>query len=297
MIYEYALDPVLLDNWKDYRFFQQSFGPDKGRLIADYPRRWKRAVLEAIRKSGCGDVEKKRIKESLKYLSAPTLYSRSARQWDEARTWLENTVDEDVIRTFHAVVYRDNENGIGLPNDHFIQEDDLLDTPQYWENDNTVIVEREAAKMAEPAAPLLSLAQHIMFVDPYFDPSKKRFRDPLIELLGYVVSRAADITIQRLEYHISDRIATGHFQHLVDSYLKSRLPIGLSLSFVQWPDADMHDRHIVTNIGALTYGQGLDEWDGGPSPKEVRIQRDGIAGWKQLWDRYSSGSPFYTLFT
>ena len=72
MIYEYALDPALLDNWKDCRFFQQSFGPDKGRLIADYPRKWKRAVLEAIRKSGCGDVEKKRIKEALKHLSAPT---------------------------------------------------------------------------------------------------------------------------------------------------------------------------------------------------------------------------------
>ncbi len=295
MIYEYALDPALLDNWKDYRFFQQSFGPEKGRLIADYPRRWKRAVLEAIRKSGCGDVEKKRIKESLKHLTAPTLYSRSGRQWNGAHNWLENAVKEHAHRAFHAIVFRDNEDAVALPDDHFIQEDNLLATPQYWENENTRVVEREASKMSEPAAPLLSLAQHIIFVDPYFDPGKGRFRNPLIALLEDIVSRPADIGLQRLEYHVSDRIAEGHFQHLVETRLKSHLPRGLSLSFVRWPEAEMHDRHIVTNIGALTYGQGLDEWDGGPSPNEVRIQREGYAGWKQLWDRYSSGSPFHTV--
>lgn len=295
MVYEYALDPALLDNWKDFRFFQQSFGPAKGRLIADFPRKWKRAVLEAIRVSSCGDVEKKRIKEALKYLAAPTIYSRTVHCWNNSLSWLENAVQEDAQRAFHAIVYRDNNDGVAIPDDHFVQEEELFDSAQYWESENTVIVERKAIQMAAPAAPLLSLAQHIIFVDPYFDPCKKRFRDPLLALLDYISNRPADITVQKLEYHVSDRIDAAHFQHLSDTHLKKRLSHGLTLSFVQWAEADMHDRHIVTNIGALTYGQGLDEWDGGASPKEVRIQREGNDGWKQLWDRYSSGTPFHSL--
>lgn len=295
MIFEYALDPALLDNWKDCRFFLQSFGPDKGRLVADFPRKWKRAVLEAIRVSTCGDVEKKRIKEALKHLAAPTLYSRTARHWAGAPTWLENAVREDADRPFHAIVFRDNGAAIPIPDDHFIQEDDLLDRQIYWECENTLVVPRNAMQMAAPATPLLSLAQHILFVDPYFDPDKGRFLRPLIEFLKIIASRPGDIVRQRIEYHVSDRIAEVHFAHVLEGRLKPNLPIGISVSFVRWPEAEMHDRHIVTNIGALTYGQGLDEWEGGPSPQEVLIHREGNAGWEHLWRRYSQGVPFLTI--
>ena len=37
MIYEFALEPKLLNNWKDYRYFVEKFGVQHGRLISSYP--------------------------------------------------------------------------------------------------------------------------------------------------------------------------------------------------------------------------------------------------------------------
>jgi hypothetical protein len=63
MLHEYALEPALLDNWKDFRYFTEKFCVSRGRMIARYPKRWKRLVYESL--SNCGEIERKRIEEGL----------------------------------------------------------------------------------------------------------------------------------------------------------------------------------------------------------------------------------------
>ena len=47
MLAEYALDPELLSNWRDFRFYISQFGASQGRMISRYPKHWKRLVIEA----------------------------------------------------------------------------------------------------------------------------------------------------------------------------------------------------------------------------------------------------------
>jgi hypothetical protein len=48
MLREFALDPDLLSNWQDFRFFASQFGTSQGRLISRFPKHWKRLVVEAV---------------------------------------------------------------------------------------------------------------------------------------------------------------------------------------------------------------------------------------------------------
>ena len=61
MLYEYALEPDLLNNWKDFRYFTEKFGVSRGRLLSPFPKRWKRLVYESL--ANCGEIERKRIEE------------------------------------------------------------------------------------------------------------------------------------------------------------------------------------------------------------------------------------------
>ena len=54
MLSEYALDPELLSNWKDFRFFASQFGAAQGRLISRFPKKWKGLVMEAA--SGAAEI-------------------------------------------------------------------------------------------------------------------------------------------------------------------------------------------------------------------------------------------------
>ncbi len=293
MIYEYALDPALLDNWKDFRFFRDSFGVDQGRLISDYPRRWHRAVLNVIRQAECGDVEKQTMKAALRRIKPPILYHRRNATWVNEHDWLDNALNEHRERPFHAIVHS-NTGDDPLEEECLLCGDEMDNSKESWVNESTAIVNRNAVDMAVPAKSLLGLAQHILFVDPHFDPNERRFNEPLIQFLNVIATRNAGIPVQRIEYHTSDKIEVNYFKQMVNQWIRPRMPAGLTLSFVQRPGAEMHSRHIVTNIGALTYENGLDT---GSNPPQVRVYRDSRAGWEDLWQRYFQGTPFFTVST
>ena len=40
MLFEYAVEPVLLNNWPSFRYFYEKFGVPQGRLISRYPKHW-----------------------------------------------------------------------------------------------------------------------------------------------------------------------------------------------------------------------------------------------------------------
>src|SRR6266481_4047429 len=100
MIYEYALEPALLSNWQNFRYFAEKFGVSKGRLISRYPRTWQRLVLESL--ASCGVIERKRIEEGLIILKRHMLSRHH--EWTEQLDWLSNAETEHAKRPFHAVI-------------------------------------------------------------------------------------------------------------------------------------------------------------------------------------------------
>ena len=79
MISEYALEPVLLNNWKDFRYLVEKFGVSEGRLIARYPKHWKRLVYESLK--DCSVMDKKRIVEML--ITIEDRMKRRKSEWDK----------------------------------------------------------------------------------------------------------------------------------------------------------------------------------------------------------------------
>jgi hypothetical protein len=294
MIFEYAIEPALLDNWKDIRYFKDECGAEKGRLISEYPYKWVRAVFETIRLSSNGDVEKHRMKEALRNIAKYKLFRRQGILWDVRLSWLDNARIEHTRINFRAIIPKncggDDEQNCILAGEHIDESNNLWKCPQ------SVTIERDGLKMAMKVAPVLQLSTHIIFIDPHFDPGKGRFRNPLIEFLRVLATRTNGVPLQRLEYHVSNEIEEGDFKHLIDTYLKPVLPHGLTLAFCRWKNSEMHNRFILSNIGLIEFGIGLDEYvKGGPSPQEDQLNRLSDTDHSKFWVKYSTGVVFHTV--
>ena len=294
MIFEYALEPTLLDNWKDIRYFKDQCGAEKGRLISEYPYKWVRAVFEAIRLSSSLPVEKHRMKEAVRNIVKYKLFRRQGILWEDRLPWLDNARAEHKRVNFRAIISKncggDDESNCILMGEH------VNDSKFLWKCSQSVTIERDAVKMAIEVAPVLQLSTHIIFIDPHFDPYERRFRNPLLEFLGVLSKRRNGVPLQRLEYHVSDKWDEAEFRRRLDTYLKPHLPPGLTVAFCRWNEDDMHNRFILTNIGLLEFGTGLDEYvKGGPSPREDQLNRLSDTDHSKFWTKYSTGAVFYSV--
>ncbi|HDH05194.1 MAG TPA: hypothetical protein ENH01_05695 [Nitrospirae bacterium] len=297
MIYEYALDPDLLDNWKDIRYFKDNSGAEKGRLISEYPKKWARAVFNVIRNSDCGDVEKKRMKEAIRRIQRYKSFRRTTCDWDVNLNWVDNAKAEHRIRPFRAIVAKcDNDE-----TNRVLSGRDIDERTNLWNCDCGSIV-RNAAAIATAVAPLLALSQHIKFIDPHFNPDIARFRNPLLEMLKIVSRRNNGIPLQSLEYHISNRPNRREidefdeelFKSDVNLRLKPNMSRNISLSFIQWNSSYMHNRYIITNVGCLRFGIGLDE-DTRNADARDEIERLNDIKWAEITAKYSGGNSFYSI--
>lgn len=292
MIFEYALEPTLMDNWKDIRYFKDQCGAENGRLISEFPYKWERAVFEAIRLSGSGPVEKHRMKEALRSIVKYKMFRRPKILWDDKRSWIDNAREEHARLKFRAIVSKncsDDDASCILAGD-YTDESKLL-----WQCSPSITIERAASRMSLAVAPVLNLSTHIIFIDPHFDPYERRFRNTLMAFLGTLSGRNNGLPIQRLEYHVSDKWDETEFKRRLDTYLKPHMPSGLTLSFCRWNKADMHNRFILTSIGLLEFGIGLDEYDGGSSPREDQLKRLSDSDRAKFWAKYSTGTVFHNV--
>ena len=98
MLHEYALDPSVLTNWQSFRYFFENFGVSQGRMISQYPKKWKRMVYEAC--AGCRDIERSRIEQRLADIDDRLL--RTTTLFDAALPWFANA--ETNRKAFHAVI-------------------------------------------------------------------------------------------------------------------------------------------------------------------------------------------------
>ncbi|MBT6584238.1 MAG: hypothetical protein HON77_08030 [Gammaproteobacteria bacterium] len=137
----------------------------------------------------------------------------------------------------------------------------LVDCPECWMSGNQLHVVREAPVMVETAMPLLRISKTIKLVDPYFTffdfETWDRYRPLLLELFNrsseYNFGRGND----RLEIHTSDK--WGSMAPQLRKFVDSELAAGCSIKVYHWPHSEIHDRFILTDLGGLSFGHGLDE--------------------------------------
>ncbi len=305
MIHEYALEPELVASWHDRlkgRFFISQFGSDKGKVVSRYPKKWKRLVWEAFDDTFSGPPSKKetargRIEELVKQLTMPVV-KRPGYIWDDSLGWLTNAENEHTRKPFHAILARDNPRR----NTNIILEDAIVDgTPELWNTPGTRTVKRTAEAMAECVAPMLRCATKVLFVDPHFRATEERFRKPLAAFVRIIGTRASDLTI---ELHTADRDGAPiweKFQKECRAKLPPILPAGATLTVHRWKNREdgdkMHNRYILTNLGGVEFGHGLDEGDPGTTDDVSRFE---AGPYNRRWNDYAGpdfaydrdGEPF-----
>ena len=292
MIYEYALEPELVVTWVDRRaarYFIEEFGLGQPRIVSRYPKRWKRLVWESF--ASDNDIERARMTELIERLSE-TMVKRRDGQWNPDAGWIANAEDEHARIPFHAILARSNPRNHG----HVLVAEDLDGATPLWAGVRGRSVARTASGMAAAVASMLRNAGVVIFVDPYFGPENPRYREPLREFLRAVVDARPCERPQRIEVHRSaDGGATEEFFRTeCQRRLPRIVPPGLRVLLVRLRQRDggerLHNRYILTDLGGVTFGVGLDEGDPGDSDDIQLLDRP---HYEERWRQYASDTPAF----
>lgn len=289
MIYEYALDPSLVVNWainETGRVVGQ-FGMDQRRLLSDFPRDWKGlAYGEFYKHFGYDDTSlafqnaQPAFEAYIQWLTDHTV--RRNRTMDENKSWLDEAVREHAVHPFHAIMASHTGDGscAALITPHVI--DDIRDSR--WYLPTIASARKTAVEIAQAVAPLLKVANKIVLVDPYFDPSEPRFLATFTEMMkvAFGASRCIDawpsVSIMTNVYQ-AHRARDGEFTarqkanvaaeliRKANQHLPAHLPRGASVEFLcleNPPSGDaFHNRFVLTDVGGVIAPYGLDDFSGG----------------------------------
>jgi hypothetical protein len=294
MIHEYALEPELVATWgnrHDFRYFVEKFGFGQPRVVSRYPKPWKRLVWEAFRSPD--DLDRTRMVELLQRIGEPMVHRRDY-LWNAGRTWVENAQAEHRRAPFHAILARENPH-----HDTSILVASALEaTTPLWAVPRGVTVMRRAADMATAVAAMLRIAEVIVFVDPYFGPDSLRHRRTLEAFLQAVNEGRAVDGPGRLEVHTSmdeDRTGTrAFFEAECQHRLPHSIPAGVALTVVRLLErpqgTQLHNRYVLTDLGGVLFGAGLDEGDDGATDDVQLLDR---AQYEERWQQYASDTPAF----
>ena len=289
MIHEYALEPELVATWgnrHDFRYFIEKFGLGQPRIVSRYPKPWKRLVWEAFRTDN--EVERARMTELLARLSERMVHRRNY-VWEPERPWLQNAHDEHARVPFHAILASAN----STHHPRTLISDGLGDATPLWAVPHAVTIARSAGEMAAAVVAMLRIADIVVFVDPYFRPGRLENRRPLEAFLSAVVNDRPLAMPARVEVHTAldeDRSGTREFfEDQCRRNLPRCIPDGVRLVLLRLqerPGAQhLHNRYILTDVGGLVFGAGLDEGAAGETDDVTLMDR---AQYELRWSQHAA---------
>lgn len=288
MIKEFALEPdVLATSFRDFTYFIEKFGIAHGRVISEFPSKWKRMVYQAAQANLRGTLELRRIEARLQGMSDDVLVALGRSGGDGALPWLDRAVTEHVHKPFAAIIARDNP---GAHADVLVAAS-LDETDARFQASNQRHITRTAVEIVDCVGLLLDVADTVKLIDPHFDPTKARWR----RMLELVLQRLVDNEQAgvRLEIHRADNALPRNLQHLFDSTIPKILPVGVIVEVFLHPEKAMHNRFILTKMGGAVYKTGLDDnEDGGFTPEDVVTLLTRVVFDKE-WATYSGTAAFH----
>jgi hypothetical protein len=296
MLYEFAIEPVVLVGWDKCRNVLNLMGFQHGRVIAAYPssRRWSALVLEACKRSGCGEREFARITEKLRL--SRSKFVHAARNYDdglmpEAERWLNNALLQlSSGIPFHALIAAANATGRA----DVVAEEDVDDSHPLLRVAREQPVLREANPVAAYVRVLVRSSNSLILIDPHFEPWLDRWWPVVKACLGEAAD--ADKPFNRVEIHTLDtdyRWAAAEFERRCRRNAVAFLPRGFGpVRVVRWRKVpggsdDFHDRYLLTDRGGYKFGKGLDEELGVTQPVGLLDDPE----WERLWAIYRDGTP------
>lgn len=285
MLHEYALDPSVLYNFDKVRYFLEKFGVHHGRLISRFPRKWKKMVYEAC--ASCGDTELKNIEVCL--INADLKLMKTGRLYDDSLAWLINAEKQHSAKPFHAIISNGNPRNI---REVLIADTVSEESTPLLRVKREDCVSRSAEALTRMVQPLLQISTEVLFVDPHFDPTKERFRNPLSHFL---TALNGNERVRRIEYHLGDDLGETYFKAECIKHISRILPKDRAITFVRWkqfetnPGDQLHPRYVLTDMGGIRIDVGLDEGEEGET---TDISLLDWPLYQQRWKDYGESPAF-----
>ena len=264
MLYEYAIEPELVATWSDRRvgrYFTDKFGIGSPRVVSRYPKRWKKLVWSAWERlqTGKNEIDHARMTELIEQLSE-AMVKRTNTVAHTGTSWLNDTTEEHRRVPFHAILARRNP----MAHPATLAADDIDEGTPLWTAPRGVTIPRKAAAIADAVGSMLRIAMDVTFVDPYFAPHHQRFRNVLEACLKACFHKRAGGP-PRIRVLSSDK--NGAKQSFFGSECRRHLPPVIPPNqkvtirrLKERPGGDrLHNRYILTELGGVSFGVGLDE--------------------------------------
>ena len=286
LLNEYALEPEVLGSKTNFQILAPQIGASQGRLIARFPRDWKKRVYAAAH-SGAKTTELAWIEEKLRRLDDSALFSRGRTGGDPELPWIARALAEHRREPFAAIV-----GSVARPD---VLTLDDLDNAASWQVSRQCEVPRRARDMADAISLIFLSGSQFKIIDPHLDPSKRRFRNTLVEFLRRIGSRPQGVQDGSVECHVMTTGNQDEERRFVDNFkaaMEGKIPVGLSLSLHLHPAALMHDRFVLSPWAGADFGQGLDEGDR-PQRVKITLLEESIRASK--WGEFGSDHPALNL--
>lgn len=281
MFYEFAVDPAVISSWERARFFLDAFGPWTGRFLTEYPhKKWKKMVYEGLR---CPDVERARIETRLRQLDARVFARRPGAPYDVTSSWIANAHNEHARDPFRAIIALE-----ATGHDYVLDGAHLDGREQRWRVEAGAMVARNAEEFARRLQLLLKLSSRIVIVDPYFRTDRSETFAPVAAICRMTGPRSV------VEVHRSERNDVTHTHCIASARrFEQALPSGRSVRMHTWLERDggarFHNRYLLTEIGGVKFGDGIEEGDPGHEDHLSILDETSRAG---LWAQYVDTPAF-----
>lgn len=302
MVREYALDPQVVataDRILGGRL-RSGFKMGKGRIVARYPKRWKRLVWDAFRAfNDTSDLDRTRLEVLVNELFEFTS-SRGEICWDPAAAcWLDNAIREHERLPFHAIIADSNPDKHPriLTADAVLNE--LEESALLWAAVGSCIVKRKAGLMADKIAPVLRMCSVLVLVDPHFGPEKSRYRRTLESFLERAKECPGTLP-KRLEI-LTSASKTGCrscFEKECHNRLPACVPRGMRIvvrRLESKPGGEsLHNRYVLTEFGGVRFDHGLDEGKPGTTDDLSLLERHVyVERWRQYHAKDGGPPPAF----
>jgi hypothetical protein len=317
MIYEFALSPELVATWHDrreYLFFDEKFGLKTGRIVSQYPKKWRNLVWEAFDRSPHAQDQsaRKRLETLLNYLRQNSITRSNT--FPELKNWLEKAEAEHRERPFYGILANENP---GAHNQVILASALIENGNDRWSIPDAPPIPRNAEDMSAAIAPILRVCKRIVFIDPYFAPNQQRFRVPMEQFLRVVWENRSDNDVPKVEIHTGiDRYFDAHetgkdrsseeekrvvrdVEQCFAKNLPAIIPKGKTVTVVLWKGREqgqkLHNRYLLTEACGVGFGTGLDQNNEESSYATDDLHLLDGAKLSAHWNEYSEESAAFDL--